>query len=233
MAGIRKLKTCIVIVMIFVFQYVLAEMYCKEHAYTELLNVMFLNFEEIHNYQLNRFCIEFLIPFVFLFYVFYNSQIEFLNVNTSFLTMYMNRRSKKETVKEILQKTGIDQMIYLCVCAGMSIGLLSVDMCFFKRKEEWINILIFLIYIFRYLLFLYFSINCLRMTALKKEIHYEVMIPYGIFIEMLVFDGIAGTHLITYSNQLKIECLYLIGYMVSGMIVEITMILKFRKGDFV
>lgn len=231
MVGVKKSKTCFLITAVFLFQYLLLQMYCEGNAYTDLLNVQFLNFDKMQEYQLSRFAIEFLVPFILLFLVLYNSQISFLSVTVSYLTMYMNKRSRNETLKEIIVHTGSDQLIFLFMFVLLSTGITVFDQLL--HEENYADLFCFFIYITRYMLLVNVMISCLRIYALKEEVHAEAMIPYGIFIGFTIIDYIFGIHLITYSNVLSVEIMYLIVLVVSGSLVEGLLIHKFMKGDFI
>lgn len=216
---------------VFLFQYLLLRMYCKGNAYTDLLNVQFLNFDKMQEYGLSRLAIEFLIPFILLFLILYNSQIAFLSFNVSYLTMYMNKRRMKETLKEIIIRTGSDQVSFHFIFLLLSSGITLMDQLLYK--EDYVNLICFFIYITRYMVLLDVMISCLRIYALKEEVHFEAMIPYGIFVGFIIIDYIFGIHLITFSNVLSVESMYLFGNILFGIIVEGLFIHKFMKGDFV
>lgn len=231
MVGVKKSKTCFLIIAVFLFQYLLLRMYCKGNAYTDLLNVQFLHFDKMQEYGLSRLAIEFLIPFILLFLILYNSQIAFLSFNVSYLTMYMNKRSMKKTLKEIIVQTGSDQLLFLFMFVLLSAGITLIDQLLYK--ENYADLLCFFFYITRYMMLLNMMIGCLRIYALKEEVHFEVMIPYGIFVSFTIIDYIFGIHLVTYSNVLFVESMYLLGIILSGTIIEGLLIHKFMKGDFV
>lgn len=203
MVRVNQGKRILFVILTYAFQLVLLKFYCESHTYTSLLNIQFLNFKSFSDFHLNSFSLEFIIPFVIMFYVIYNSQIEFLDMQVLFFTMYLHKKSKKSQFKEILINCFKDNLIVVLLLTGMMTLKIIID-----KHIEIQYFICGVIYFVRYQFIIFTVVSILKIKALTDEIHLEAMIPYVVFIICLLIDYIFKTNLITYTSDVKLEIVY-------------------------
>lgn len=216
------------VILTYVFQLLLLKFYCGSHTYISLLNIQFLNFQSFPDFHLNSFSLEFIIPFVTMFYVIYNSQIEFLDMQVSFFTMYLHKKPKKSQFKEILICCFKDNLIVALLLTGMMALIVIID-----SHIEIQYFICGMIYFARYQFILFTAVSILKMKALTYETHLEAMIPYVFFILCLFTDYTFKTNLITYTNDIKLEIVYLSITTTVGICFIWINMHYFLKGDLV
>lgn len=97
MAGLNKKKVIISIVLFFSFAYFFFWLPLKfDVSFIYGTNIIFLNFSVFETYNLETFNIKYLTLFFLFFYLVYHQQISVINENTSFISMYMNKKVRKK-----------------------------------------------------------------------------------------------------------------------------------------
>ena len=233
MVGINLKKVCLLLLSTFIIEYFfILHTYVNCSSYVSLLNVQFLNFRVLTEYQISRFPIEFLIPFFLNFYIIYNFQIKYLSVQVSYIGMYMHKRTKKVILREIIDQSLKDNGIIFGTIMLIVMLICVLDFIIYQNSITNItDVMCILIYLFRFMVLEVGSIVSLRILALYRNLHFEVIIPYISFVICLMMDFMFNCHLITYSNDLFIEFVYmLMECLVVAIMIKINCHL-YRKGE--
>lgn len=226
MAGLKKRKIIISVSLIFTISIliVLLPIY-QDGCYIALMDILFLNFDKFSIYQLEKFNPQILIMFILIFFVIYHQQISNINENTSFLSMGLHKKQKKEIIFDIVTESFKDNLlIYLVGIATILILTFSLDFIvssqFTITSEQLVKILI---YFFKFEVFVASMTIIIRILNMIKTSYYYTIVSYLIFVFLLMIDYVFDTSFITISNTVFNELLYslimLIGNLVIGMIL--------------
>ena len=226
MAGLKKRKLIISVSLIFTLSIliVLLPIY-QDGCYIALMDILFLNFDKFSIYQLDKFNPQILIMFILIFFVIYHQQISNINENTSFLSMELHKKQKREIIFGIMIESFKDNLlIYIVGVATILLLTISLDFIVLSQftfiSEQLIKILI---YFLKFETFITSMTIIIRILNIIKTSYYYTIVSYFIFILLLMIDYVFGTSFITISNTIINELLYslimLIGNLVIGVIL--------------
>lgn len=226
MAGLKKRKLIVSVSLIFTISIliVLLPIY-QDGCYIALMDILFLNFDKFSIYQLDKFNPQILIMFILIFFVIYHQQISNINENTSFLSMELHKKQKREIIFCIMIESFKDNLlIYIVGVATILLLTISLDFIVLSQftfiSEQLIKILI---YFLKFETFITSMTIIIRILNIIKTSYYYTIVSYFIFVLLLMIDYVFGTSFITISNTIIDELLYslimLIGNLVIGMIL--------------
>ena len=226
MAGLKKRKLIISVSLIFTISIliVLLPIY-QDGCYIALMDILFLNFDKFSIYQLDKFNPQILIMFILIFFVIYHQQISNINENTSFLSMELHKKQKREIIFGIMIESFKDNLlIYIVGVATILLLTISLDFIVLSQftfiSEQLIKILI---YFLKFETFITSMTIIIRILNIIKTSYYYTIVSYFIFVLLLMIDYVFGTSFITISNTIIDELLYslimVIGNLVIGMIL--------------
>jgi len=227
MAGLKKRKLIITISIFFIVVYwIILYPLLRDIDNIDLfklVDILFLNFSEFAFFNLNKFNPQFLILFVFMFYIMYHQQISVVSENTSFLSMVIHKRQKYDIIKMIMLESMKDNFVIFSTSILSILITNTISNIIFGGISGFniMQIIKTIIYLIRYLMCVFSMVSLVRIKELMKVGSYDLVIPYIIIIVFMMVDFVLGTSLITISSGLISEIIYLVIVLVISIIAFI------------
>lgn len=197
-----------------------------------ILDVIFLNFNMFSNLNLDKFDVKLLIMFSVLFFIIYNSHISSIDEETSFSSMILYRTGKIGYIKYSLSENLKNFLEDSCLIAvSLAVSILMMGIIFhFQGLDVMLNGgLRSIIYIIRYNLVVATVIYLVKFGNMVIKSQYILIIPYVIYISVLMIDFSFTTSIITISSSIVSELVYLLVICVSSIIIRVFLHVYFQK----
>lgn len=234
MAGLDKKKIIGSIYLFFVISYLLFLLPALNGIdYTKMLNVLFLNFSVFESFQLSKFNPQFIIVYTGLFYIVYHMQISVISENTSYMSMVLHKKKRTNIFQTSLRESGMDNLILL-LTAMISIVLVNIiDHVIYRNGSamDMMQMMKICFFLLKYMMYVLGMVLFIRVSGILKQSNYRIMLPYALFVFLLINDYVFGSSLITMAGTLETEMKFTLVMFVfmSSILIILYIRLKISK----
>lgn len=193
----------------------------------KISTLIFLNFSQFKNLRLSKLSIKYIVIFIVFFHIVFYQRLSIVTENTSYLSMLMHKQKKMKTIKDILLKNFIDfGFLYFIIIVwifvfGITISIMEqIDF----EYSVYVHILIYLI---KYITFIYAMYTIYQIISIIKNSPYLSLLSYIIFMICLIGDMAFGSHIITLSNSISNEFIWLLYIVILVSIILFITIYQF------
>ena len=184
--------------------------YFKNINLDKISTLMFLNFSQFENLRLSKLSMKYIVIFIIFFHIVFYQRLSIVTENTSYLSMAIHKQKKIRTIKNIITNNFFDFGILYFISAfwifvfGMAISI--IEHIHFEY-DIYIHILIYLI---KYIVFIYTLYTVYQIISIIKNSSYLSLFSYVLFMICLIGDMVFGFHIITLSNSISNEFIWLL-----------------------
>lgn len=187
--------------------------------FIDFINLIFLNFRSFENYGINGFDFRYIVYFYLLFIFLLYFTISNINETISFLKMIIYRIGNKKALLHVIRRF-INNNIKLYLYISGMIVLLFI-MTQHKYEICYFDIFLMMLYICKtfIMLFMFFLSN--YYDSLKNHYSSNIIKESISILIFIILDLTFSTNFITFSENLKIEMLYILLYILISIFIII------------
>ena len=186
--------------------------------FIDFCNLLFFNIGSFSNYNLSPWNLQYIISFYLLAIFIINLTISYTNENPSFLSMIIYRKGKKEIIDTTV-KSNFFELLNYYILLNIIIVILSIPMKLVNIENNILyNYLILNIYFVRYFLLLFFLIMKNFIDSIQNDFSINIVKINVILLIVILIDLILNINLITFSGDIVYEILYLLFYIIIGIV---------------
>lgn len=197
---------------------------------SESLTILFLNFRQFAELSLDKFDPRLIIMFLIFIYILCIRMLSVVHENASFKSMLLNKYTKKQMLHHILIEN-VKHVIFTYLTVFGCVLLLYVVVSHQFISQDLATLLRLSIYLFR-VLFIIFSLHAqytiTSLISVKLNVIPMLLIGFGLIV---MFDFVFGCSLITFSNSLNHEVIYMIIEIVFMSIIYLRIKYTFMKKE--
>lgn len=196
------------------------------YSFNDILNLLFYNYKSFYLYGYDVVSIVHIIHFYLLYIFTLNIYISSINENSSFLSLVIYKNGRLNMLKDIL-KQNVKKTIVIILIFNIIISILAytVGLHSFNTYMLTLNI-----YFIKYFLIILFIMIFQSLSAIKGEFSNNLMkINFGIII-LIIIDIIFKANIITFSNNIKVEMMYILIYTFLFVISISVITVRYKKG---
>lgn len=194
----------IIIYFIFMILFLIRPYY--ELSFETITSLLFLKLDYFQKLNLDKLPIKYLIGFIIFLYITFYQRLSIIYENNTYFSMVIHKMNKKDYNKHLFLKN-VKDFIYLWLSTVMIIFII------FHFNQRYLNynmVIHMIIYLFKYYSLLFSITYIYQMKSTIKNNSYFLILLYCLLICFLMIDMSFQTHIITLSDSLNNEVLWLL-----------------------
>lgn len=192
-----------------------------------IIDLLFLNFNSFQKYNIDKLNIQLIINFLLLYILIMNILISKFDEESSFLKLIIYRKGTYSTIKDIILKNSFNMIIIIFIIdINIILQLFFYNILFCSI----LNFFVLNIYLLKFSIIMLYFITNQYINSINENFSKSLIKNYIYVILMILLDNIIGLNLITFSNNIYTELIYLIAYIIIFIVFIIVIIKKAKNG---